>query len=228
MQDKNADSLLAELDALLNQSRDCLVAGVCEATDELSLTMAADFVTGVLAAARRAGGDGSDYVKQIETIIDDVGWSRIRYAVPAVRGILNALRRAVALGYLVTMRDLARAEVFSDFLDMAQYLLEEGYKDAAAVLVRGVLEAHLRELCASKGIDTTHTDTRGKTVSKKVDTMNAELKKAGVYSTTDQKSVTSWYGLGTDAAHGNYDGYTTEQVKLTLQGVRDFLGRHAT
>jgi len=56
--------------------------------------------------------------------------------------------------------------------------------------------------------------------------MNAELKKAGVYLPTDHKSVTLWYGLGTEAAHGNYTNYTHEQVELTLQGVTDFLARH--
>ena len=51
----------------------------------------------------------------------------------------------------------------SDFLGMAEYLLEEEkLKDPAAVLAGGVLEEHLRKLCDSHGIDTEFTDRSGK------------------------------------------------------------------
>ena len=226
MQDDYADTVLAELDDLLKKFSNLQVRGMGQAHGVHAQALGAEFVTGGMAAARRATGDGSQYVKQIEATIDEVGWSRIQRAIPIVGGMLKAVRQAVASGYLVTVRELVRAEVFTDFLDMAQYLLQEGYKDAAAVLVRGVLEEHLRELCDRKGIDTTYTDSRGKTLPKKLDTINADLKKAAIYPTTDQKSVTFWYGLGTDAAHGHYANYTPEQVKLMLQGVTDFIARH--
>jgi len=221
-----ADTVLAELDELLVKFSKLQSRGMGLANGVHAQAQGAEFITGAMAAARRATGDGSQYVQQIQTIIDEVGWSLIQRAIPMVGGMLEAIRQAVASGYLVTVRELVRAEIFRDFLDMAEYLSEEGYKDAAAVLIRGVLEGHLRELCATNGIGATYADSQGRTRPKKVDTMNADLRKAGAYSTTDQKNVTSWYGLGTDASHGRYESYTSDQVKLMLQSVTDFIARH--
>ena len=58
---------------------------------------------------------------------------------------------------------LAHAEVFADFLEMAQHLLDVGYKDAAAVIAGSALEAHLRQLAVKTGVDTTFQDDKGAT-----------------------------------------------------------------
>jgi hypothetical protein len=47
-------------------------------------------------------------------------------------GILSAARDDIEGGYLQKMETLVSAEVFSDFLDMAEHLLDNGYKDPAA------------------------------------------------------------------------------------------------
>jgi len=61
---------------------------------------------------------------------------------------------------------------------------------------------------------------------KRADALNSELASATVYSKLDQKSVTAWLDPRNKAAHGKYTEYTTEQVALTLQGVRDFTSRN--
>ena len=61
--------------------------------------------------------------------------------------------------------------------------------------------------------------------SKKADTLNADLAKAGVYNKLEQKNVTAWLGLRNDAAHGHFQNYDASQVALLIQSVRDFLGR---
>ncbi|MDY0002811.1 MAG: hypothetical protein RBU30_16050, partial [Polyangia bacterium] len=67
-------------------------------------------------------------------------------------GPLQALRRDYADGVLIGLGGVVRAELFSDFMEMAKHLLSEGYKDAAAVIVGSVLEGHLRSLCATVNI----------------------------------------------------------------------------
>jgi hypothetical protein len=114
------------------------------------------------------------------------------------------------------------ADIFADFLEMADYLLQQGYKDPAAVVIGSVLEAHLRKLCGKHGIPVSKPDGS----PKKADTLNSELAAGAVYSKLDQKSVTAWLDLRNQAAHGNYKDYTKEQVVLMLQGVRDFSARH--
>jgi hypothetical protein len=136
-------------------------------------------------------------------------------------GVLGALRSDMANGRLSGMVGLIAAELFSDFLEMAQHLVEEGYKDPAAVLAGGVLEEHLRKLSEKAGLPTTGMD--GKPL--KADTMNAALMKADVYDKLDLKNVTAWLDLRNKAAHGEYAAYGKEQVALLLQSIRDFITR---
>ena len=125
-------------------------------------------------------------------------------------------------GYLQSVIELVHADIFADFLDMAEYLLQQGYKDPAAVVTGSVVEAHLRKLCNKHGIAVVKSDGS----AKKADALNSELAAGTVYSKLDQKSVTAWLDLRNKAAHGKYDEYTKEQVAVMLQGVRDFASRY--
>jgi hypothetical protein len=102
----------------------------------------------------------------------------------------------------------------------------EGYKDPAAVLIGGVLEEHLRKLCEKNEVNTQVANANGDLRPKRADTMNADLAKAGVYSSADQKGITSWLDLRNNAAHGHYNKYTAEQIELLLQSVRSFIVRN--
>ena len=140
------------------------------------------------------------------------------------RGILSVAREELAGGWLTTTKGLISAEIFSDFLEMAQHLLDEGYKDPAAVMAGSVLEEHLRQLCQKHDISTEIT-RQGRPQPKKADTLNADLTKKQVYNRLDQKQVTAWLDLRNKAAHGKYQDYTKEQVALMLQSLSDFMVR---
>lgn len=142
----------------------------------------------------------------------------------AAVGILEVMREEIEGGWIVPLRELLVAELFTDFLDMAEHLLDQGYKDPAAVMIGSVLEEHLRQLAERKGISLTF-EKDGKQIPKKADTLNAELVKAEVYNKLDQKGVTAWLDLRNNAAHGKYIEYTKEQVQLMLQGVLNFVRR---
>lgn len=135
--------------------------------------------------------------------------------------ILNAIRHEIEQDWLISITQLISAEIFSDFMEMAKHLIDNKYKDPAAVMIGSVLEEHIRRLCKNHGIDTTlmkGTDI----VAKKADTMNGELTKAGVYNVMMQKNVTAWLDLRNNAAHGKYDQYKIENVELMYQGVLNF------
>jgi hypothetical protein len=102
-------------------------------------------------------------------------------------GVIGSLRADVEAGYLRSHTELIHGELFADFLKMAQHLLDQGYKDAAAVIAGTSLEAHLRQLCQKAEVDTI-TDTGS---PKKADRLNSELAAANVYSKLDQKNVTA-------------------------------------
>jgi hypothetical protein len=145
-------------------------------------------------------------------------------SVNAGQGILRALKEDILGGFLQNLESLISANIFSDFLEMADYLLGEGYKDAAAVLIGGTLEGHLRQLCPKYSIDIEVLTSSG-LKPKKADQMNADLSKASAYTKLDQKNVTAWLDLRNKAAHGEYNEYTKQQVELFLSSVRDFIAR---
>lgn len=144
--------------------------------------------------------------------------------VVTIISILNNLKDDVNDEWIGNFKGIISAEIFSDYLDMSGYLLEEGYKDAAAVMIGSTLEEHLRQLAIKQG-EIILITSKGKPV--KADTINGELKKHGVYNLLNQKDVTAWLDLRNNAAHGKYDQYTIEQVKNMLVSVRDFIKRNA-
>jgi len=140
-------------------------------------------------------------------------------------GIMIAIKEEIAGGWLTTYKSLVASEIFSDFIEMAEHLLDQGYKDPAAVVLGSVLEEHIRQLCIKSKVEI-KAEVKGKMLPRKADTMNADLVKAGVYNLLDQKSVSSWLDLRNKAAHGNYTEYSKEQVNLMLQGILDFMKRN--
>lgn len=136
-------------------------------------------------------------------------------------GILRAVREDMANGNLARLPEIVRADVFSDFLEMAEHLLSAGYKDPAAVLTGGVLEEHLRLLCKKNGIAITSGAK-----PKKADTMNADLMNAGVYDANRLKIITAWLALRNSAAHADYGKYSGSDVERFAEGLREFIASH--
>lgn len=140
-------------------------------------------------------------------------------------GVLQSLLSDMEEGYLDSVSELIHGEMFGDFLEMAQHLMDEGYKDAAAVIAGSVLEGHLRQLCQQAGVET-DTEVNGVPKPKKAERMNADLAKVSVYAKTDQKNVTAWLDLRNKAAHEQYEEYEAGQVRLLISNVRDFFHRN--
>ncbi len=171
------------------------------------------------AAILRWSSPADSYRRDAERIESERG--AVRYKAMQLVGVLRALRDDYAAGHLRTVEELVHADLFADFLEMANELLAKRYKDAAAVIIGSVLEEHLRKLAGIFGVSV----TVGK-AHKKADTINADLAKAGAYNKLEQKNVTAWLGLRNDAAHGNHGNYDQSQVAIFLTSVREFMTRH--
>lgn len=179
------------------------------------------FCTIALNAVYRISGKDSIYFKQIDKYKEDKSFMYYDTRAKAIVGVLMALKEDIKNGFLETLKENIKGELFSDFLEMANVLLNDGYKDAAAVIGGGVLESHLRQLCIKFVINT--LDANGK--AKKADTLNSELAKESAYNLLDQKSITAWLDLRNKAAHARYGEYTKDQVLLMLQGIGNFIAR---
>jgi hypothetical protein len=216
---KQLDSVLAYRDDLLKKSPTSFgdLTGVPWHDVRKGITLA-------VAAIERIGGQNSPYATQAKDIETQKKDLDLQYVAMELFGVVEALRHDVASGYLRSVQELIHGELFGDFLEMSEHLLNEGYKDASAVIAGSSLEGHLKKLCDKHGISLTLPSSSG-TKPKNADAMNADLAKAGAYSPIDQKNVTAWLGLRNAAAHGDYTKYTGDQVRNLIRGVRDFFSR---
>jgi hypothetical protein len=163
----------------------------------------------------------NEYTRAARAASADFAWPG--FAIVHLTGFVRALGADVEAGYTQTLEELVHADLFSDFLDRAEDLQRAGHKDAAAVIAGSTLEEHLRKLATKNGVAVERPD--GAPI--KADTLNGELRTAGVYNQLELKSVTAWLGVRNSAAHGQYDEYDHPQVASLLQGVvRDFMVRH--
>lgn len=142
----------------------------------------------------------------------------VRSAAERAKGILQAVREDILSGYLTDVKALIAAEVFADFLDMADHLLECGYKDPAASLCGAVLEDGLRRIASNAGI--TLKPIEG------LNSLNSKCAKAGVYSELLHRRVQVWTNIRNSADHGKFNEYSRQDVQDMLKGVRQLLEDH--
>ena len=171
-----------------------------------------------MAAAERIAGKASTYSAQMQLVLQtEAGpWNQLSSMV----GVAKALSHDLTKGYLRSFEELIHSSIFADFLEMADYLADNGYKDASAVVAGSTLEGHLRKMALKAGIAV--SSEKG---SKSAGTLNAEIAKAGGYSKLEEKNVTAWLHLRNSAAHGRYNEYNQDQVKMLISGVREFVAR---
>ena len=207
------DTILAEVDRAKAASPHSDYSGGLP-DDELET-----IVTRLLAVISRLTSKDSVYYQRAQEAKSGSGSHMAR----DLGAILRALRADVHAGYTRSLGEIVRAEVFTDFLDMAEELQNKGYKDAAAVLAGSVLEGHLRKLAVKAGISTTKPDGS----PRKADTLNNDLATVAVtYNASQHKSVVAWLAIRNDAAHGKYTAYDHKQVAALIRDVGDFITRY--
>lgn len=167
------------------------------------------------AAIERIALPGSSYLRTLSQHADQPLLDRL----PNALGVAVALRDDITAGWVTSVVELVHAETHSDYLEMAEELLAKGYKDPAAVIAGTSLEVHVRLMCTKHAVDTEMPDGS----PKKAETMNADLKKAGVYDGLQHKQITAWMDLRNKAAHGNYTSYDENHVRLLIDGLRFFM-----
>ncbi|MFB0562273.1 MAG: hypothetical protein ACETWM_13800 [Candidatus Lokiarchaeia archaeon] len=134
------------------------------------------------------------------------------------QGILKAAKEDIEGGYLKRLETLVAADIFTDFLEMAEHLVEQGYKDPAAMLVGAVLEDGLRKIAKNNGIALKSREDIG--------SLNNKIVNAKIYGRIIQKKVYVWNEIRNNSDHAKFDKYTLDYVKEMLNGVRDFLKQY--
>ena len=153
----------------------------------------------------------SEYYKEFITIEDknnSVDYTKfIR-----LKGIFLAFYNDYTNGYLSSIKTLIQAELFETQLEQSQELLDSNYILASAVIAGIVLETGMCEICTRENIE-----------HGKLDKMNADLAKKGIYNKLQQKRITALADIRNSAAHGKKDEFTKDDVANMIREVAQFL-----
>jgi len=174
------------------------------------------FRTEAMNLIRRSCGEDSDHYNQIKQIALDKGNG---YYFSHCFGVLEAAHRDFEAGLLFQIKSLVAAELLEDFMSQAQALFDAGFHIPAASLTGAILEDTLRKLLEGKG----------KVIPQKtkIDSLNSELVKLGVYDKLIQKRITALADIRNNADHGHFDKFTKadveDMIKWTIRFTADYL-----
>ena len=145
--------------------------------DDLALSPHVEWSTQALVYLTQVFGSAHHYTKHFER--RTIGAYTRRLGAEVGLAILRAASEDVKHGYLGNLQQMAAAEVFSDFLDQVDYLLEHGHKAAAATVAGAVLENGLRSLAARSDVAVKERDD--------LTALNNKLAEKTVYSRLRQQ-----------------------------------------
>ena len=207
------DKVLQRLDNLIETGEKVL--STVRDHDFVDTVLAQQWSTSSLAILKAVFTDNSVHYREFE--------ERCKYShqlFHAKRGlaILRAAREDIAGGYLQKVENLVSAEIFSDFLEMAEHLLDNGYKDPAASLIGAILEDGLRRICGNNNITVKSDDN--------ISSLNKRLADNNVYNRLQQREIEVWNKLRDYADHGHFSEYNAERVKDMMAGVSNFLSNY--
>jgi len=129
--------------------------------------------------------------------------------------IMEGAKEEIEKGFLYRIEHLISADFFDSIIEQAEYLLKSGFKDAAAILGRVVIENSLKDIARRENV--TFPDKI------KPSTLNELLRKNGVYAINVWRTVQAQIDLGNFAAHGYFDKYDDKSVGNMLTWIRETL-----
>jgi hypothetical protein len=160
---------------------------------------------------RRACGEGSEHYR---VLLELARIDQPAAYVPRLQGVLLAAAKDFGEGRFFEFRHVIEADVLGSFIDQAETLLGAGHHLPAASLTGAVLERALRKLCEARGIVPSSKAT--------IDSLNADLAKAGAYSTRAQERITAVAALRDSADQGKAEAVSRDDVEGMARWVRAF------
>ena len=205
---KDREDIILKFDELIKKAeKSCAQFNASGNNRTLSGDLYFELRTSALNLLARLTSDESFYVRELRDM---------QMLNPfVVKGIIEAARVDFTQGFMVDNKLLISAEVFADFLVQAEVLIDNDYKDAAAVIIRAVLEDGLRRVC----------DARGLQINPKagVDELAKALLKVNALSSVQFKEIEAKKEIGNKAAHGKFDQFTKQDVVAFHEFVQRFL-----
>ncbi len=212
MKKSDEDRIIKRIDELLFKADQVLAT---EEKFEVDTMLFAEWKTGVQSLISNLLGKEHVYFEN---------FSLVKNPAPrAVRvgfGILKALREDYERGFLTEIKTLITGEIFTDFLEMAEHLIKNEYKDPAASLIGAVLEDGLKKIATKNSV--TYNKRAG------IAALNDKLRDAGIYNPLVHKKVDVWREIRNKADHAEFDEYAKKDVDDMLKGVVNLLSDYLT
>lgn len=180
------------------------------------------------ALIRMNAGADSPFLAALEARSPDKAWNsayRYIHVTNTVRSTLQSFLEHVESGLHqeISPERRAQLDVVSDFLEMANSLLEAKgvHPAAAAVLIGATLEEFLRTWVEAESLPLGNK-------KQGLETYSQVLREANLLTKQDGKDITSWAGIRNHAAHGEWDEVSDKgRISLMLEGVNLFLRKHS-
>jgi len=176
------------------------------------------FRTESLNLIEKVCGKNSAHCSELKRIAEGKETANNPYYFSICYGVLEAAYNDFNEDFLFEIRALVSAEILDDFLEQAEILLKNGYYIPAASLIGAVLEDSLRKICEKNSIEVPEKT--------KIDTLNIELAKAGIYNKLVQKEITAKADIRNNADHGNFDKFSKDDVEDMIKWIRRFECEH--
>ena len=172
------------------------------------------FRTEALNLIEKVCGKNSPHYAELKRISEDKDTANNSAYFYLCLGVLRAAYNDFNEDFLFEIKALTSAEILDDFLEQAEILLKSDYCIPAASLTGAVLEDSLRKICEKNTIKVPDRT--------KIDSLNSELAKAGIYNKLVQKQITAQADIRNNADHGHFDKFTKDDVENMIKWVRRF------
>lgn len=211
------DELISELDSLIEEgnrlNESFSLEGMMTYESDVPENEHRAFVTSALAAIERIAGKNSQYFERAPKPESDdlLSVASSNSVIPGLQGALTSLRDAVEAGLLESIESRLRASIHDDMLEQGADLLDSDYHVATMVLIGGVIENHLKQLCENRNLSWSGQGSISK---------YNNLLKEDVYKQTIWRRVQAVGDVRNDAAHGDVEKVDQADAKDSLNFVR--------
>lgn len=131
-----------------------------------------------------------------------------------ITGLLNTLKIDIEYNLLNSLQEQIAGEIYGDFISLAKRLVDEGFKDPAAVLACGALEDSMKKFAQKNKIEVSDAD---------LSVVVNSLKAAGLIKGIQAGVVQSYVKLRNKTFHAQFDKIEMPEVSSLIAFVETFI-----
>lgn len=209
------DRIRNRIETLIAQAHDITWAATNDGVDEEDRQRCSAWLTSAENVIHiLLSSPSTPYRRKLDVILGKEHGYQIHYGVLEVRALLQSLLADMDAGLLGSITDQARAETFDDFLDHAEFYVQQGRKNEAGVISGVVFEDSLRQVCRKQ--DITEKDM-------KLDLLISQLTTNGTLTAVKAKRARVAAHVRTKASHAQWNEFEMGDVRETIAFTHEFI-----